>query len=1206
MKKIKKTYIILASVVLLCFVLAGTFQSLYTKSAHNDPDIHEFQAQLEKKVVKAQLQLNDMLDSIKKGKPYFSLTPADKDISYYIYKNDSLAFWTENELGVPVQYAGLKQQTPFLELRHAYCVYQRIRYKDLILAAVIKIKSNYDNPNSYLVNGFTGGFDLNPQVRIIKGSPEDKNAVFLPPHQYLFSLSNSKEAPVYENLFAILSIVCWISGFLLLFIGIGASYLLLGKEKPSLMFLFASAAASAVILSIFIQINIPSILFLSDIFSPIYYASGNFLPSLGHLIILSIFILGEVIFFFLHLDKSSFKFAGKQAKHIHYLFPVISLLSFIAVCLLLKNVIYNSSFDITLVESENISSLSLISITLILSWIICFVLIRYKLLQILGEKINLKTALLYNALVAIGILAGAWALGLDLFLAPWYFGLCTIIDYLHFRRKKFFSMANITVLVLGFTTFIVYYSVKHTHVKMADKYQIMATNIQSSEMLNRNILAEILFEEVNEELYDDESLLEISNKKDSSSIELQNYLQRTYFRGFWSNYDIKFYLFQQEHPSKADLEKVQFYNNLIQKSEQVKKTNFYFCTDPKSKIDYLGVFDLHKEVLYIEFYSKLLTTSYSYPEPLLKSESKSNNLSQNVSIANYENGVMHAQRGSFIYPTRTNWIPKHELKSFSFDYKGYTHFVYNGKGKNTIVVSRQQKENFYLYLTYWAYLFAFYFLISLLVYGPVSLRNRRKRKGSFSFLYKLQLSFTLLLIISFMAVFLVSLNYIINQSKNRQNSEIQNKTRYIQKYIQESFKDCDNLKQVNVVDLNFYLQDLSKIYQTDIHIFDNRGFLVGTSQPIIFARGLASSYISPVPFFQKQNNYTQTEHIGKLNYLSAYTRLYNDKNELIGYMAVPSFLSSDQMHKEIFNLVAVIINVYLLIIVVASLLSLFISNQLTKPIKTLEDKLNAINLKGQNERIEYKHQDEIGHLVEQYNKMVDKLEESAKTLAKDERESAWKQMARQVTHEINNPLTPMKLTIQHLQRMQTIDPEAFNEYFKKSSQLLIEQIEHLSAIATAFSDFAKMPETQIEHVNISDRLEQIIELFKNNREHVEITYTPTPDQLLVLADKEQLTQVFNNLLKNAIQAIPTNRKGYIHIATEVKNKHVRVEIKDNGTGIETDIQDKLFTPNFTTKTSGMGLGLAIVKNIVTSNGGKIWFTTTPNEGTSFFVEFPLV
>ena len=200
----------------------------------------------------------------------------------------------------------------------------------------------------------------------------------------------------------------------------------------------------------------------------------------------------------------------------------------------------------------------------------------------------------------------------------------------------------------------------------------------------------------------------------------------------------------------------------------------------------------------------------------------------------------------------------------------------------------------------------------------------------------------------------------------------------------------------------------------------------------------------------------------------------------------------------------------------------------------------------------------------------------------------------------------MKLTIQHLQRMQTIDNEAFNEYFKKSSQLLIEQIEHLSAIATAFSDFAKMPETQIEHVNISDRLEQIIELFKNNREHVEITYTPSPEQLLVLADKEQLTQVFNNLLKNAIQAIPTDRKGYIHIETEVKNKHVRVEIKDNGTGIETDIQDKLFTPNFTTKTSGMGLGLAIVKNIVTGNGGKIWFTTTPNEGTSFFVEFPLV
>lgn len=1206
MKRIKEIYVALLSAMLLSFVMAGVFQWMYSNSAHQEPDIHGFQAKLEKKVVKARMQLHDMRDSIIKGKPFFKLSKPDKDISYYIYRGDSLIFWTENELGVPVQYAALKQQTPFLELRHAYCVYQRLRHKDLIMVAVIKIKNNFDNPNHYLVNNFAQDFDLNPQVRIVKGSPEDKNAIFLPPNQYLFTLANNKDVPVYNNHLAILSIVCWVVGFLLLFVGIGASYLLRGQKRPSVAFLFASGLVSAVILTILVELNIPSIIFMSDLFSPIYYASGNVLPSLGHLIILTAFILGEVVFFFLHWDGSPFEVIRKRPKAAYGLFQGLSLLSFVAVCLLLKNLIYNSSFEITLIDLETISWLSIISITLIFCWLACFVLIRHKLLQVLNvERGSLKTPLLYNALISVGILVGALLLGLDWLLALWYFALCSVIDYFYLKRKNFFSVVNITLLVLGFTLFIVYFSVKHTHVKLANKYQIMATNLQASEMLNRNILAEILFEELNEDFFDDESLYEIANKKDSATIEMQNYLQRSYFRGFWNNYDIKFYLFGKERPTKADVEKLEFYNDLINKSAQIKKTNFYFCTDSKTKINYLGVFDLDKEILYIEFYPKLLTSSYSYPEPLLKSENK-NNPGQMVSIANYEHGMLHDQRGKFAYPPNTKWIPRHTQKSFSFGYKGYIHFVYTGKGKNTVVVSRQQKESFYIYITYWAYLFVYYFFISIVVYSVVATINRRKRKSSFSFLYKLQLSFTLLLVISFLAIFMVSLNYIINQYKSRQSADIQNKTRYIQQDIDESFKNYSNLKQVNVVDLNFFLQDLSKIYQTDIHIYDNHGFLVGTSQPILFARGLSSSYISPLPFFEKRNNFTQTEKIGRLSYLSAYTRIYNGNNKPLGYMAVPAFLSADQMHKEIFNLVAVIINVYLIIIVVASLLSLFISNQLTKPIKSLEDKLNAINLKGKNERVEYKHNDEIGHLVEQYNKMVDKLEESALTLAKDERETAWKQMARQVTHEINNPLTPMKLTIQHLQRMQKMDQEAFNEYFKKSSQLLIEQIEHLSGIATAFSDFAKMPEAQIEPVNISDRLELVIELFRNNNENVDIAYTRHPDTLLVMADKEQLTQVFNNLLKNAIQSIPSLRKGHVSISTTNLNGKVCIEIKDNGTGIASEIQDKLFAPNFTTKTSGMGLGLAIVKNIVQANGGRIWFNTLPDVGTSFFVEFPLV
>jgi len=214
-------------------------------------------------------------------------------------------------------------------------------------------------------------------------------------------------------------------------------------------------------------------------------------------------------------------------------------------------------------------------------------------------------------------------------------------------------------------------------------------------------------------------------------------------------------------------------------------------------------------------------------------------------------------------------------------------------------------------------------------------------------------------------------------------------------------------------------------------------------------------------------------------------------------------------------------------------------------------------------------------------------------------------MARQVAHEINNPLTPMKLTIQQLQRTKNIDDDRFDDYFIKSTSMLIEQIDNLSRIAGTFSDFARMPEAKFERIDINAKLRSVVQLFANNNEHIQLDYQVSVSEIFVVADPEQMVQVFNNLLKNAIQSIPNDREGIILVSLNKTDKEINIEISDNGIGIENELSDKLFVPNFTTKSTGMGLGLAISKNIIELSGGRITFTTKVNEGTTFKVTLPV-
>jgi nitrogen fixation/metabolism regulation signal transduction histidine kinase len=282
---------------------------------------------------------------------------------------------------------------------------------------------------------------------------------------------------------------------------------------------------------------------------------------------------------------------------------------------------------------------------------------------------------------------------------------------------------------------------------------------------------------------------------------------------------------------------------------------------------------------------------------------------------------------------------------------------------------------------------------------------------------------------------------------------------------------------------------------------------------------------------------------------------------------------------------------------------LVISSRITEPLRIIRESLRNLRLDNSNRAIEWNSKDEIGELVQEYNRTLNELVRSAESLARSEREGAWREMAKQVAHEIKNPLTPMKLNIQMLQRSYRDGAPDIGERIERMSRSLIEQIDALSNIASEFSSFAQMPRPVMTQVNLAELLENVCTL--HHDAEVEVSLQLLADgPCLVQADREQMLRVFVNLVKNAIQAIPEGRKGRIVLGLKRENANWVATVQDNGTGISDELRDRVFIPNFTTKSAGMGLGLAMVQRIVESANGRIWFETETGTSTTFYVELP--
>ena len=462
---------------------------------------------------------------------------------------------------------------------------------------------------------------------------------------------------------------------------------------------------------------------------------------------------------------------------------------------------------------------------------------------------------------------------------------------------------------------------------------------------------------------------------------------------------------------------------------------------------------------------------------------------------------------------------------------------------------------------------------------------------------RIQMSIIGLFILSFISMGILAFFYINNMSYNFLKDEAGSQIRKICKEIENS----KNIKSEESI-LNF-LEKNDKENNIYCYLYNDKGELIKDERRF------------SIGFSELPQVKLNLEKIKKFSKESA-DYFHNDNAQglimtnFVMFQGRNYFVSSYNVNKSLYNaatsnILSNFLNIYVILFLLSGGIAITLANSISMPIERLSEKLNVLNINDKNELIEWKTNDEIGKLIEIYNNTILKLAESKKIISKIERDSAWREMAKQVAHEIKNPLTPLKLNIQYLQNVVKTYPERAGDIVQQISPGLIEQINNLDKIATEFSDFAKMPSARNEKVNLTEIVTAVHDFFRK-RDDLNIKLYVPINELFVFADKNHMVSILNNIIKNAIQAIPSEREGLIVIDLYQENSNAIIKISDNGTGIPSDMLDKVFSPNFTTKSSGTGLGLAISTNMIQAFNGRIYFETIIDVGTSFYVEIPLM
>lgn len=679
---------------------------------------------------------------------------------------------------------------------------------------------------------------------------------------------------------------------------------------------------------------------------------------------------------------------------------------------------------------------------------------------------------------------------------------------------------------------------------------------------------------------------------------IRNRLLDRYLNKFMTdNYDISLSICDNSRDSRCYL----FFRDILEnQGHPIEGSSFFtFINNYDGKSSYIGGFPFYDSnrgdvvTLFLTFEAKQKATPFLAPD-------------SRYSCARYSDGHLSINMGEYNY---SSVFPEgYDLGYYMINKDGYVHFVNKMSEGNMTIISRRHHPVFTQIVSF-SYLFIFFALF-------VSLLSTHYRKGYSIDLpkhsLKRKISFLVIgpMVVALASLAMALLGFNVKVQEQRDRTYMEEKLSSVQSALSEGCRYANRYSELCTPEFIGSVEQVARISNVTINIYGVDGSLLYSTSSHPGGRRMYHKAFHDIVHNNSLRSICK-ERIDGRSYQSTFAPLYNTMGEMVGIVNVPFSMNRLNTSEAVSSSVATIINLYIVLLIAAIIIAAILSNSILRPLVELRQKMGDFIITSKKDcHIPYfDSKDEIGVLVKSYNEMVDALEESSRKLAQTEREAAWKGMARQIAHEIKNPLTPMRLSIQHLIRLKQQGTEGWEEKVESIGKSLLEQIDILAERASEFSSIAKSLGEPESEVNLDELVGEQVTLF-DNRDDISLVYDCRVDKPVVMARRKQLARVFVNLITNSLQAIDNAggdsaiMDGHIRITVTSTQKEerlwYRMDFEDNGPGVSEENLEKLFQPEFTTKSSGTGLGLSICKSIVEESGGTIEYAPSKNLGGACF------
>ncbi|MES2701777.1 MAG: ATP-binding protein [Bacteroidota bacterium] len=1185
------------------------------------------------------LQQRDIIDHI------FDDSLSEKELAktvgqqffIYGYQRDELIFWSTNTIVPdPCDSTGNKWHVLRTDkgvfLQKCLSIQSADSGRQLVILLPVTI--NYPIANEYLQSHFAASDDIPVKTAI---ELSDSAA------SWKYPIITSSGETVFYLHFLSTDIQKWVPDALLVLLLVGALLVCLSWLHLMIIHLTGNRSSMAgflmtlgvivtlrvLLYSYGLPLNLGSLLF----FSPQLYASSKYLSSFGDLFINTLCFLWLVMFITRHTPYKTY-FSRVTNGPLKWVLAIVLTVLQVAYLFFLVNLIRslvldsNISFDVSHFYTINIYTVFGLLVVGTLIGISCMVIYLFNTqLQVLVSSRILR----YLLVATVGALYLLLAHRQHQVL-PWLMILWLLLFIIMLDIPKLTLVSDLfEPQMISWGIFIAAFSSGLLQYFNEQKEQVTrAAFVMQNLSSQRDNEMEYAFDKAAAKVERDAALKTfLSDPSPAARRHINQRFDTMYFSGPVDKYQASLYFYDDIGTPlyNKDTTDILTWHKLRDESITTNSPNLFYKESILGDHHYLAIISIYSDTInarigyaVINLDKKKQPREAVYPELLKPAASKNNGSDKaNYPYAVYIKGKLLSQVGDYPFTTRLDDTLQEGETQFRSTRNG-SELYSKVSDRRTVVAARNYARPTEL-ITLFSYVFVVQLLLAIVILlYQLYLSYFTKEKWSGTFL-RLTLSkrvhFAMLAVVgsSFIAICIVTVWSSEKSFKKSNDEKLQGVMQLARESVQNYLKTEGAYQSPYAFDsvirsTNFKstLAVLAGRRRADINVFNDEGYLGATSQDDIYEKGLISPIMRPEAFHklheEEQSKVIQQETVGELTYISAYEPLRDEQGQTLGYVNVPFFSSVKDLNNQISEVIVALINLYAFIFLVASIASLFVTKWITNSFNLIIQQFNRLNLQ-RNERISWKYDDEIGLLVKEYNKMVNKVEENAALLAQSERETAWREMARQVAHEIKNPLTPMKLNIQYLQQAARNDNPNIKQLTNKVAESIIEQIDNLSYIASEFSNFAKMPEAKPEELELGELVNKAVELYLNE-DQVKVTINKPAEMLYVYSDRSQLLRVCNNLLENARHAIEEKQNGLVEVILKTDGKDALLAIRDNGNGIPHDVAKKIFQPYFTTKTSGTGLGLAMTRKIIEFWKGTIWFDTEEGSGTTFFIKLPLV